>query len=124
MIPQHNKAAATSAVIEQCKAFLQDHPGERENSIGIVSRTLQDKHMAAALWMQEKYGMELDIHNLHNVIAYWDEARALGRSMRKLKTKGKEAAVLVMTEENEETFGPGKFKPPQLIEYFSTGPGE
>jgi hypothetical protein len=113
--------AARDATVKQCNDFLATHPEELENSIGIVARTLAEKHMAAALWLQKTHGMELDIHNLHNLIAYWDEARALGNTVGRLRGKGKEAGVLIGTP---AIIDKGIFNPAHLIEYFASGLGQ
>jgi len=93
-------------VKKQCRRVLADMPGESENSVGIVSRELQQKHCDAAFWMYQKYGFELDIHNLHDVIANYDFCKSVG---------GQVDTVVMAAD-----IKPKQFNPKNLIEYFKT----
>lgn len=88
---------------KQCRRALADMPQESENSIGVVSRELEQKHCNAAWWMHTKYNMDIDIHNLHDVIAQYDFC----------KTVCKKIDTVVMGMEIAD----GRFSPQHLIEY-------
>ena len=91
---------------KQCRRVLAEMPGERENSVGIVSRELEQKHCDAAWWMYKKFGLELDIHNLHDVISNYDFCKSVGRQVD----------TVVMAADIQ----PNRFNPKYLIEYFKT----
>lgn len=93
-------------VKKQCRRVLADMPGERENSVGIVSRDLHQKHCDAAWWMHCKYGFELDVHNLHDVIDNYDFCKSVGHQV--------DTVVIAAAIQ------PKRFNPKHLIEYFKT----
>lgn len=93
-------------VKKQCRRVLADMPSERENSVGIVSRDLEQKHCDAAWWMYQKYGLELDVHNLHDVIENFDFCQSVGPQVD----------TVVMAADIQ----PKRFNPKNLIEYFKT----
>ncbi|MDQ1817200.1 hypothetical protein RBA41_28240 [Massilia sp. CCM 9210] len=107
--------AAHVEVIRQVQDFLRDHPKEKGNSAGEVARRLEIEHMGAALWLEKRHGMSIDMHNLHNLIEFWPTARMLATAA----IAGGAAAVATT-----ETFGPDEFNPAHLIEYFVTGAGK
>lgn len=91
---------------KQCRSVLAEMPQERENSVGIVSRELEQKHCDAAWWMYKKYGFELDVHNLHDVIDKYDFCKSVGSQVD----------TVVMAVDIQ----PKRFNPKHLIEYFKT----
>lgn len=95
---------------KQCRSALADMPQERENSIGVVSRELEQKHCDAAWWMHKKFAMEIDIHNLHDVIDKFDFCKSVGSQFD----------TVVMGVDIQ----PGRFNPKYLIEYFKTRKGK
>ena len=110
-MPMKFAVAAHAAIIRNAQEFLRDHPEEERNSIGEVERRLTVEHTEAALWLEEKHNMVLDMYNLHNLIEFWPTARMMCAAAA---TAGG-AAVVAMTE----TYTPDEFNPAHLIEYFT-----
>jgi hypothetical protein len=75
-----------------------------------VAERLTVEQMAAALWMNEYFGMLIDVHNLQQVIEFWDQARAI------VAAAGAAQLVPVRVA-TDEWISAGEFDPNQLIDY-------
>lgn len=100
---------AHATIMRQARKFLRANPEEENNSTGEVARRLTVEHVTAVLWLEDKYGMLVDMYNLHNLIEFWPTARILSSAAN----AGGEAMVAT-----SETFGAGEFNPAHLVEYF------
>lgn len=91
-------------------AHLEHHPEERERACGAVAERLTVEQMAAALWMNEYFGMLIDVLNLQKVIEFWDQAGAIVAAAATTKL----GPVRVTAD---EWIPAGEFDPNQLIDY-------
>jgi len=81
----------------------------RERACGTVAERLTVEQMAAALWMNEYFGMQVEVHNLQKLIGFWGPAGALVAA-----AAARLCAAHVTTD---EWIGAGEFDPNQLIDY-------
>jgi hypothetical protein len=100
-----NVTMKTQDIIKQCRDALREMPHLHDKSVGIVARSLKDKHTTAAIWMQKTHGMALDIHNLHDLIENYDSLEAVSTFV----------PIVVDTLEIEK----GRFNPAHLLAYFN-----
>lgn len=109
-MPTRVALQAYIAAEERLYAYLSQHPEQWERACGEVAQRLTVDQMAAALWMNEYFGMQLDVRNLHKVIEFWDPAGALVAAAGAAK-----AGPVRVTA--DEWISAGEFDPNQLIDY-------
>lgn len=96
----------TETMRQKLANLLKQHPGERENSLGIVVASLEEKHVAAATWLEQNRGMAMSVHNLHDLIVNYE----MLESAAKATADGDVTDVLKIQ--------PGRFNPAHLTAYF------
>jgi hypothetical protein len=64
-------------ILKQFKVHLDAMPESKGSSLEYVVENLRVDHVEGALWINQKYGMNLVAANFHNMMASWDEYSAL-----------------------------------------------
>lgn len=85
-------------------------PSERNNSIGEVARRLREKHVSLIVWAQDKHGVFITSHNLHNVIENYSNMQVAASVL----PKGADWMIDATGVSRE----PGTILPEHFLEYF------
>jgi hypothetical protein len=109
-MPTKAALLAYIAAAERLHAYLDDHPQEWAHACGKVAQGLTVDQMGAALWMNQHFGMEIDVHNLQKLIQGWDHADAIAAAALSAKLDPPYS-------DTEEWISSGEFDPNQLIDY-------
>ena len=91
-------------VLKQHQDALLANPNEINNSIGFIVKHLKQKHIDAANFMHDKFGITLSTHTLHNIILNFDTAKAHSK------------VDIVISTATEGTFYPSS----HLVAYFQS----
>lgn len=97
----------TETLRQKLANLLKQHPAEKENSLGIVVASLEEKHVAAATWLERNRGMAMSVHNLHDLIVNYDMLEAAAKA-----TADGDVTDMLRIQ-------PGKFNPAHLVAYFN-----
>lgn len=107
-------------LLEEIRAEYAEHlramPWERENSLGIVHRELQERHCEAMLYVAKKYGTEISTYNLHFIIQHWAKAE---EHARLVNAKPNSTLLITWLEQSTDPLAldATTIEPAHLVEY-------